>query len=251
MKSIFEVPANDLIKGAAKELSKLDQIKPPQWSLYVKTGVQKQRPPVSQDWWYVRAASILHTVHKIGPIGVSKLRTRYGGRKNRGVATDKVTKGSGKIIRLILQQLESAGLIKQADKGIHKGRIITPKGISFLSGVAKSVGVKLAVEQKVKKTEPKAEPKEHKIEESKPKKAEPKEPKAEEHKKKAPKAELAAEAVAEAEKAVTEEVVQSDAPEAKAVEKKPVKRAPRKKKEVETESVAVALESDVEKEAEQ
>jgi ribosomal protein S19E (S16A) len=32
----------------------------------------------------------------------------------------------------MLQQLEKDGLIKYDEKGVHKGRIITPKGKSFL-----------------------------------------------------------------------------------------------------------------------
>ena len=43
--------------------------------------------------------------------------------------------GSRKIIRTILQQLEEQQLIKQEQKGVHKGRLITPKGKSFLDKI--------------------------------------------------------------------------------------------------------------------
>ncbi|MBI2666235.1 40S ribosomal protein S19, partial [Candidatus Woesearchaeota archaeon] len=36
----------------------------------------------------------------------------------------------------ILQQLETSGLIKKADKGVHKGRVLTAKGTSFLDKIA-------------------------------------------------------------------------------------------------------------------
>jgi len=55
----------------------------PEWAKFVKTGVNRQRPPVSEDWWFVRAAAILRTVENRGPVGVAKLRTKYGGKKNK------------------------------------------------------------------------------------------------------------------------------------------------------------------------
>jgi len=47
------------------------------------------------------------------------------------VKPEKFYKGSGNIIRKILQQLEKAELIKQNEQG-RKGRIVTNKGRSFL-----------------------------------------------------------------------------------------------------------------------
>ena len=149
MKSIYNVPQNELIEKTALELKKVPSIKAPVWSEFVKTGAHKERSPAREDWWHVRAAAILRTVSKLGPIGVSKLRTKYGGKKNRGVKPEKFYKGSGKIIRLVLQQLEEAELVKKTEKGIHKGRIIAPKGMSILDNVAAKIFGK--------KPEPKAE----------------------------------------------------------------------------------------------
>lgn len=168
MKSIFEANPSEIIIKSSEELKKIDQIKPPKWSMYVKTGVHRERPPVDSDWWYVRCAAVLKSVQKLGPIGVSKLRTKYGGRKNRGVAADKSYKGSGKIVRLALQQLESAGFVKQDQKGMHKGRIITPKGISFLQNISSKLVVPQKKEEKSipkkedKISKPKVEVKEEK-----------------------------------------------------------------------------------------
>lgn len=172
--SIFEVPPNELIGKVAQELKKLPEIKAPEWSRFVKTGMFKERPPVERDWWQMRAAAILRSVAKLGPIGTSKLRTKYGGKKNRGVASEHFYRGSGSIARKILQQLEKAGLLKQAKKGTHKGRIITPKGQALLNRVAKEISKTLVKEKLFEEAEEKkaaeaAEPKA-----DKPKKAEPK-----------------------------------------------------------------------------
>ena len=135
MATIHEVNPNILIEKAADELKKL--IKAPEFSKYVKTGSGRERPPVEKDWYYKRAAAVLRSVYLRGPLGVNNLRVKYGNRANMGVAGERVYKASGKIIRMILQQLEKAELIKQIEKGVNKGRIITNKGKSFLDKLAK------------------------------------------------------------------------------------------------------------------
>ena len=134
---MFDIPANSLIKKAAEELKKIETIKPPEWSKYCKTGVSRSRPPATKDWWYIRSASVLRKICVYGPIGVEKLRTKYGGNKSRGTKPPHFFKGSGNAIRKILQQLEKSGLIQQTQKRGHKGRILTPKGKSFLDKLVK------------------------------------------------------------------------------------------------------------------
>ena len=133
MTNIYDQDPNELILKVAEKLKKVEQIKPPVWAIWVKTGVHKERPPIQKDWWHIRAAAVLRSIYKLGPIGVSKLRIKYGGKKDRGMKPEEFRKGSGNILRKILQQLESAELIKQNKKSVHKGRIITPKGIKLLS----------------------------------------------------------------------------------------------------------------------
>ena len=178
MVSIYTVDTNALIAKVAQELKKSDIVHPAEWAKFVKTGIAKQRPPVDEDWWYVRAASVLRSVYKLGPIGVSKLRTKYGSKQNRGVRPGKFKDASGNIIRTILQQLEKEGLIMQ-NKDKRKGRVITPKGQSLLEKSASSLA---GAKSKPKKEEPKKE--EPKKEE--PKKEEPKEIEHEEEKKETP-----------------------------------------------------------------
>lgn len=148
MVNIFDVPANVLIDTAAVELAKLPEFKAPEWAPFVKTGVNKQRPPARKDWWQVRVVAILRTVYRLGPIGVSQLRTKYGGKMNRGVAPEHHFKGSGSIIRKALQQLEKAGFVKQVDVKKHKGRVIAPKGKSFLDKIAMQIYKSLPKEER-------------------------------------------------------------------------------------------------------
>ena len=136
MATIYDVPTNALIQEAALELKKQKLVSPTEWSAFVKTGVHKERVPADQDWWYMRAASVLRKVSMIGPVGVSKLRRKYGGRKNRGVKPDVFRPGSGNIIRKILQQLEASKLVENKTNDKNKGRVITAKGSSFLDQAA-------------------------------------------------------------------------------------------------------------------
>ncbi len=136
---IEDVKASDLVKELAEELKKVKEIKVPAWSNFVKTGRHKERPPEQKDWWYLRTASVLRNVYKKGPIGTSKLRTKYGGKKSRGVAPKRFYKGSGKMLRNMMQQLEKAGFVKEVKKGVHKGRVLTAKGKALLKSTAEKV----------------------------------------------------------------------------------------------------------------
>ena len=129
MSKISEVPAKELIDKAAKKIEKMDEFKPPAWSVVVKTGLSKERPPQQDNWWWIRSASILRKIYLDKTLGVSKLRKTYGGRKNKGHKPEHKYLASGSIIRKMLQQLESAGFVR-TEKG--KGRKITAKGSVFL-----------------------------------------------------------------------------------------------------------------------
>ena len=136
MTHILSVNPNELVNKAAEELKKQKLVEPLDWSKFVKTGHHKDRLPDSENWWFYRAAAILRSIARLGPVGTQKLRTKYGGKKNRGHKPEHVYKASGSIIRKILQQLEKSELIKQTEKGVHKGRVLTPKGTSFLDKIA-------------------------------------------------------------------------------------------------------------------
>ncbi len=133
---VQEVPAAVLIKRLSDELKKLKELTPPSWSHFVKTGAHKERPPQLFDWWHTRAASIMRRIYIGSPVGISRLRTFYGGRKNRGQAPDHFSRGGGKIIRVALQQLESAGLVSKLER---RGRKLTPKGIAMIERIAQQI----------------------------------------------------------------------------------------------------------------
>jgi small subunit ribosomal protein S19e len=162
---INDVYPNELIEKAAEGLKKVEAIKQPVWASFAKTGVNKERPPVDKDWWYKRTAAVLRTVQILGPIGVNKLRAKYGGKQRRGHQPAIFKKGSGSVIRKVLQQLDKAGFTKSVEKGVHKGRIITKEGKLFLNKIAEEIMKSKGIE--VKK-EPKPVEKKEEVKEEKP-----------------------------------------------------------------------------------
>ena len=136
MTFVQDVEPTELIIKIKDKLKEMPEMKKPEWATFVKTGVSKERTPENPDWWYLRQASILRKIIILGPIGTEKLRTKYGSRKRRGYRGEHFEKASGKVIRTMLQQLEKADLVREAEKGVHKGRIATPKGISLVDKIA-------------------------------------------------------------------------------------------------------------------
>lgn len=142
MATIYDIESGKLIEKASKELKEQKIVEMPEWAKFVKTSHGKERQPINDDWWYARSASILRKVYILGPIGVSKLSRKYGCKKDRGHKPEKSVRGSTKIIRTVLQQLEKSEMVVNAEKGVHKGKIITPKGKSFLDKLSKENGRK-------------------------------------------------------------------------------------------------------------
>ena len=114
----------------------VDVVRPPEWAPFVKTGVHSQRPPQNNDWWYIRCASLLKKVYVKGPIGLEHLSSEYGGRKRFGVKPQHARKGSRSIVRLALQQLQTAGLV---DILKPRGRIVTPAGRKVLDTLSSEI----------------------------------------------------------------------------------------------------------------
>lgn len=134
MPTVYDVQADIFIKRLAMYLKeKFPELTPPPWAQFVKTSSHKERPPQNPDWWYIRSASLLRKIYMKGPIGVSRLRLEYGGRKRRDSSPEHFRKGGGSIIRKIIQQLETAKLVETVGK---RGRIITPEGKGLLDSFA-------------------------------------------------------------------------------------------------------------------
>lgn len=128
----WEVPAERLISKLAQQLQ--GKIAEPSWSKLVRTGTHTERAPVQVDWWYVRSASVMRKLYRLGPVGVSRLAAEYGGRKDNGSAPYHAVKGSRSIVQEVFHELEKAGLVSTNKS---KGRILSPKGQSMIQKVAK------------------------------------------------------------------------------------------------------------------
>jgi small subunit ribosomal protein S19e len=134
--TVYEMPAAEYNTKLANVLKNMDEFKQPEWSYFVKSSVSKQRPPRDPDFWFKRAASILRQIYTHNVVGVNRLKTRYGGRKKRGVRPEHFAKASGKMIRVILQQAEKAGLLEKFNEsGKRAGRRLTKSGKELLDGV--------------------------------------------------------------------------------------------------------------------
>jgi small subunit ribosomal protein S19e len=131
------VPADLLIKRLADYLKEnVKEVKPKEWSFYAKTASYNERVPDNpEEWWYIRAASLLRKLYLKGPIGVSRLRSEYSWRKRRGTRPPKSVKAPGHAIRIMLQQLEKAGLVKST----KEGRILTGKGRSLIDKLSHEI----------------------------------------------------------------------------------------------------------------
>ncbi len=133
MANIYDVKASDVIRLASERLK--DKLKKPYYVDFVKSGANKERVPQDPNFWYVRSASILRFVYMNGPVGVSRLRTKYGSRKEHVVHRRHHVKSGGSVLRDAMIELEKAKLVKST----KEGRVITPQGRSFLDKICKEI----------------------------------------------------------------------------------------------------------------
>ena len=137
MATVYEVPVDKLINETAEDLKENVKLKKPDWANYAKTGAHAERPPENPDWWWIRAASIMRKVYMNGPVGVRRLTTAYGGRKDRGVKPQEFRRAGGKNIRVILKELDALGYTEK----VKDGRRITPKGQSYMDKIVNKIKV--------------------------------------------------------------------------------------------------------------
>lgn len=140
MNPVFELNSQEYNLKLAEALKKIPEFEQPRWSKFVKSSPSKERPIDDENFWHKRAASILRQIYKKGIVGVNRLRTKYGSKKNRGFQPETFQKASGKIIRTILQQSDKAGFTELAKdiKGVRSkrpGRQLTQKGKEFLEAI--------------------------------------------------------------------------------------------------------------------
>ena len=131
-----DVPADALLPRLAAELKTRKDVEPPKWAPFVKTGVHTQLAPTQHDWWYLRSASVLRKIYLVGPTGVERLSSEYGGRRDRGSAPYHARTGSRAVLRAIVHQLERSGLV-QAQK--NRGRRVSAEGQRMLDRISRDV----------------------------------------------------------------------------------------------------------------
>jgi len=135
--NVLDVPPGVLIERVAAYFkNSVEKVRPPEWAAHVKTGSHVERIPENPDWWFTRCAAIYRKLYVGGPLGVSRLRKEYGGRKRKGHRPAHFRKSGGSIIRHALQQLEAEGLVSKKDR---EGRILTPHGRSLLDAIATQI----------------------------------------------------------------------------------------------------------------
>jgi small subunit ribosomal protein S19e len=136
MTTAYDIPADKLIAKLVDILKNDDNISPPEWASFVKTGIHREKPPVELDWWYTRTAAVLRKIYLNSPVGVKHVSQMFGGAVDKGAKPYKAWSGSKAIIRHTMKQLENAGLIKTVE---GKGRIIQPAGQRLVDNAAHEV----------------------------------------------------------------------------------------------------------------
>lgn len=136
---VYALDSQEYNQKLAQSLKEYPELEVPDWIDYVKSSTANERPIFETGFWYKRAASILRQIYKRGSIGVNKLKTRYGKRKRRGAKPPEFRQGAGKILRMILQQTDKAGLTEFTE-GVKRtrsraGRRLTQKGKKLMEEI--------------------------------------------------------------------------------------------------------------------
>jgi small subunit ribosomal protein S19e len=135
---VYELDAQEYNLKLAEALKEIPEFEVPEWVEFVKSSPSKERPIEDPDFWHKRAASILRQIYRKKTVGVNRLRTKYGSKKERGSQPTTFKRAGGKIIRTILQQSEAAGfteMIKVKSRKTRSGRKLTEQGKKFLEEI--------------------------------------------------------------------------------------------------------------------
>merc|ERR1711937_506665 len=126
--TVKDVPADAFIKRQPK-------FDVPKYHDIVKTAVLKELAPYDEDWFFVRAASILRKVYLRKGTGVGALKKWYGGSSgtHRGTRKAHFSTASGAIIRKAMLELEKLEMMEHCSDG---GRVITSKGRAEMDRIA-------------------------------------------------------------------------------------------------------------------
>ncbi|MGP6220604.1 30S ribosomal protein S19e [Caldiplasma sukawensis] len=135
MVNIKQVPPKLLIEKMKEELQKDEKISEPEWTKYLKAGSHREKSWTQDDWYYRRLASTLRKVYVKGKIGIQKISSDYGGKRDKGSAMYHPVEGSRYIIRKMFQKLEELGYLEKT----KEGRKVTPKGEAFMHKCAENI----------------------------------------------------------------------------------------------------------------
>merc|ERR1719263_2595709 len=129
--TVKDVPADAFIKAAAEFLKRQP-----------KFDVLKELAPYDEDWFFVRAASILRKVYLRKGTGVGALKKWYGGSSgtHRGTRKAHFSTASGAIIRKAMLELEKLEMMEHCSDG---GRVITSKGRAEMDRIAGNIAPEL------------------------------------------------------------------------------------------------------------
>jgi small subunit ribosomal protein S19e len=151
--TLKDVPADAFIKAYAEHLKKTQKVIPMANYSFLKTGHSREIVPHDADWFYTRCAALARKLFLRPGLGVGTLQHIFGKKENNGHRRRHHSKGSGKVLRYALQQLEEADvMMRYNDKRNHSvqmemprgkelgyPRVMTPEGQKELNEIAKQV----------------------------------------------------------------------------------------------------------------
>ena len=125
------VDSQRLTTAIAAHLKQEGKLNVPAWVGDVKTSSYKVYVPDNEDWFYVRAASIMRRLCK-RTAGIGSLTKVYGGKTRKMVKPAISTRASKNPNRKAVQALEALGWLKMGTKG----RVPTAEGINAVLNIA-------------------------------------------------------------------------------------------------------------------
>ena len=134
--TVRDVPSHDFINAYAQHLKRSGKVELPKWVDLAKTATYKELSPYNPDWYFVRAASVARKIYLRKNTGIGALTKWYGGRARRGTRREHYETAPGSVIRHIVQQLETLGVVEANADG---GRQITSQGQRDMDRIAREV----------------------------------------------------------------------------------------------------------------
>lgn len=136
--TVRDVPANKWCKAVAQQLKREGKIFVPTCSDLTKTSHGRERAPQSNDWYYMRCASVMRRIYVRPGTGYGGLSKAYGNLKNRGCKPERTIRAATGPLHWACKSLEGLKLIT---KGKGKGRVMTPAGKKLADTVAFNVKI--------------------------------------------------------------------------------------------------------------